>query len=506
MNIQPLLLKRFVIATACTSLFGSVLSAQTSGKAQFEYRGNLRVNTRTNVAAAMYNINSQVYQGSPEEMAQQFLNENKTIFGIVNVADLKLLKTIESPAGKHVGFMQTYHGIPVFRSEIVVSMNRANRITMVVNGNEPMAGVGSTAPNITKEIAISEALGKVNADEKTLIMQPTAELYLYRDSVEQLSLAWKVNLVANVPIGDWQVFVDAITGTILSVSDISAQYVSGLGRVFRPDPITALRDSTLTDQNDSDYPGLQTAYQTVTLPNLNDPIGGIYRVQGKYARSEDIEYPFTPPVESSTSSFLYNRSQLGFEEVNAYYFIDGQRQYVGQLGFAPTWNGNDYICFDANGYDGSDGAHYDPTPKILSFGDGFGIDDAEDQDIILHEYTHALHDALMQGGYGSTGYDEKAISEGSGDYMALSYRRTLSNFRQDHVFNWDGNGESWSGRSLAASSRYPGQWTGNIHDPAGVVWSSTMMDIQNATNRDITTTLLLTSFSYVSPELLSIVV
>jgi len=160
-------------------------------------------------------------------------------------------------------------------------------------------------------------------------------------------LSWKINFIAQKPSGDWQVFIDAKTGEELLAIDISENYVNGTGRVFKPDPITALQNINLSDQNNTDYPALQNAYQTVTLNNLDNPINGIYRLWGKYARSDSIEAPDTTLVRRSDSNFLYNRSQAGFEEVNAYYFLDLQRQYIGSLGFSPQWNGQDYIRFDA---------------------------------------------------------------------------------------------------------------------------------------------------------------
>jgi zinc metalloprotease ZmpB len=53
-----------------------------------------------------------------------------------------------------------------------------------------------------------------------------------------------------------------------------------------------------------------------------------------------------------------------------------------------------------------------------------GVDDAEDADVILHEYGHALLEAsapglLLNGGEG------RAIHEGWSDYWAASYRRYL---------------------------------------------------------------------------------
>jgi Zn-dependent metalloprotease len=271
--------------TALVMIFCAVVTAQNVKSNQFEYRGDSRVNTKTNITAAMYNVNSKVYTGTPEEIARQYLNENKTAFGISNIADAKLIQVIESPAGKHVGFLQTYNGIPIFGSETVVSINKENRVSMVVNGNTPITGISSTTAAVDKDFAVSSAIAKVQAEEKTMITQPKSELYIYKDSLDQFTLVWKINFIAQNPHGDWQVFVDANTGKVLKVENIGMRYVSGSGKVFKPDPITALQNSSLTDQNNSDYTALQNAYVTVTLSNLNDAIGGVYRLQGKYARS-----------------------------------------------------------------------------------------------------------------------------------------------------------------------------------------------------------------------------
>jgi Zn-dependent metalloprotease len=363
-------------------IFTIELMAQNGINDNSEYRGNTRVNIKTGITEAMYNINSHVYTGTPEEIAKQFLNENKDTLGISNITDLKHLETIKNPAGKHVGFLQTYNGIPVFGSETVVSINNENRVTMVVNGNNPIKNIKGTVAGISKELAISKAITILNAEEKTFVMKPEAELYIYRDSLDNYFLTWKINFIAQKPQGDWQVFVNANTGEVLKVMDISEYYVNGSGRVFKPDPITDLENIYLSDQNNSDYSALQDAYKTVTLNDLNEPVGGLFRLQGKYARSEDIELPNTTPVTNAYPVFSYNRSQPGFEETNAYYFIDLQRQYVGTLGFSPQWNGQDYILFDAHGFQGENNSKYVPDGPYIAFGDG-KVDGAEDLSVIL---------------------------------------------------------------------------------------------------------------------------
>ncbi|MCK9243793.1 MAG: T9SS type A sorting domain-containing protein [Candidatus Marinimicrobia bacterium] len=495
-------MKTLLMKSCFIALFISTfLFAQQRNADMYEYRNNCRINAKTGVIAAKYNIKSPVYHGSAEEIARQYLEDNKELFSISSVSNLKPIQTIESPSGKSVTFLQTYQGIPVFGTETVVSINKHNRITMVVNGNKNITDLKSTNPNISIEKAIENAFEKINVDETTLFASPQCDLYIYQDSLSNANLVWKVNFGAGEPLGDWQIFINANSGEIIEIQNLMVNYVNGSGSVFNPDPISALNDASLTDQNDADYQELQGAYKTVTLTNLNDPVGGVYCLQGKYVQSVDAESPYISPVTNASSSFIYNRSQIGFEEVNIYYHINTIREYVGSLGFNLVWDTGEYMRYDAHG----SYSRYYPTFCRISFKDDY-VDDGEDQDVVVHEYGHAIHDALIAG-YGFGG-DQRGVSEGIGDYLAISYRRQLSSFQADKIFPWDGNGESWSGRTLEDDYNYEENW---LFPPVelsdeekiymkGTLWASTIMDIEEngSIGRDIATTLLLDGISHVS--------
>jgi len=498
-------MKTLLMRSCFIALFMSTfLFAQQRNADTYEYRNNCRINVKTGVIAAKYNIKSPVYQGSSEDIARQYLDDNKELFSISNVSNLKPIQTIKSPSGKSVTFLQTYQGIPVFGTETVVSINKHNRITMVINGNKIITDLKSTNPNISIEKAIENAFEKINVDKTTLLASPQCDLYIYQDSLSNANLVWKVNFGAGKPLGDWQIFINANSGEIIEIQNLMVNYVNGSGSVFNPDPISALNDASLTDQNDADHQGLQGAYKTVTLTNLNDPVGGVYCLQGKYAISEDIEPPYISPVTNASSSFIYNRSQTSFEEVNIYYHINTLREYVGSLGFNPVWDVGEYIRFDAHGNWGNHGSHYSPSNCYVSFGD-LCIDAGEDQDVVVHEYGHAIHDAFIAG-YGFGG-DQRGVSESIGDYLAISYRRQLSSFQADKIFPWKGNGECWSGRTLEDDYNYEEHWLWEnlFWDDSskyiqGTLWASTMMDIEEngSIGRDIATTLLLDGVRHVS--------
>lgn len=400
-------------------------------------------------------------------------------------------------------------------SEMVVSINHHNRISMVINHHKPDITVNTT-PSIEKDQALNIARQSAETDVEKDHFQPKVDLMVYEDSVNVFHLIWKVILYPSDEAAEWLVIVDAHSGQILEKHNMVFDYVTGSGKAFNPDPGTALRDVTLPDSNDIDYEELQPAYNNVSLYDLNNAVSGIYKVQGRYAWSEnivDLAGDDEVVTASDPGDFVYNRSQNGFEEVNIYYFIDKQRRYLGTFGFSPTWiyidpNGSDAIAYDARGETGAN-AHYYPSSEYMTFGVPSAYADAgEDQCLPLHEYGHALHDALINGGTDSRNAATSGISEGIADYMAISYRRTTQAdpYRPNYRSNWLAPSAGTCIRT-PENAKYPTHWTASAYEKMKV-WASTMMDMEYNTatdptqgtnlGRDTTTVLMLTSLSYVT--------
>ena len=104
-----------------------------------------------------------------------------------------------------------------------------------------------------------------------------------------------------------------------------------------------------------------------------------------------------------------------------------------------------------------DNSFYSPATKSLTFGTG-GVDDAEDAEIILHEYGHAIQDDQVPG----WGQHEEgsAMGEGFGDYNAASFfAETKPQPMRPTLGNWDAT--SYSGaeppylRRLDSNKKYP---------------------------------------------------
>jgi hypothetical protein len=159
----------------------------------------------------------------------------------------------------------------------------------------------------------------------------------------------------------------------------------GIGSVFIPNPVQSLGIESLTDQKDSDAAVPVAAYHDVTLTNLD----GSGFLHGDYA---SIISETGNPAYSPTNTFRYTRSQDEFEQVMAYYWITESEKYIQSLGFGTRFRAvNDRPQPVRINQWGADNSFATDHPKNeLRFGKG-GVDDAEDAEVILHEYGHAIH-------------------------------------------------------------------------------------------------------------------
>ena len=120
---------------------------------------------------------------------------------------------------------------------------------------------------------------------------------------------------------------------------------------------------------------------------------------------------------------------------------------------------------------------------------------AEDQDVILHELGHGIHSWLSGGNLSNV----TGLSEGSGDYWAVSNRRgynswTPSEEQYNWVFIWDGHNEFWPGRVVNYSANYRTGLTGQIHTD-GQIWATALMKIWGQIGKEAADKLFLETLS-----------
>jgi len=256
---------------------------------------------------------------------------------------------------------------------------------------------------------------------------------------------------------------------------------SGTGTVFLSNPVQSLGDEALTDQKDSDAAVPAAGYHSVTLTNLD----GSGFLRGDYANvySSTGNLAFSP-----TNTFAYTRSQDEFEQVMAYYWITEAQKYIHSLGFGVTRRPIDNRPQAARikhlGYENSFAT--DHPKNELRFGKG-GVDDAEDGEVILHEYGHAIH---FSQNFSFASEEAGAISEGFGDYWAVTVSDVVDSSLGIPqleplacVADWDStsytSGPVHCLRRVDTNAHYPESLNGEVHHD-GLIWSRALWDIRQA--------------------------
>ncbi len=251
---------------------------------------------------------------------------------------------------------------------------------------------------------------------------------------------------------------------------------TGIGQVFLPNPVAFLQDQTLTDQKDANYPALKPAYQLATLTNLD----GSGFLRGDWA---NIVSETGPAAFSPDNSFIFTRDDDRFEQVMAYYWVTQAQLYIQSFGFGSTLRPINMESQDVriNQY-GIDNSYSWDKHDVLRFGKG-GVDDAEDAEVILHEYGHAMQDSQATP-FGNFGFSEEAgsIGEGFGDYFAVTVSNVVAPTPDPAcVADWDSVSYTSSVphclRRVDLDLHYPEDLNGRIHHD-GQIWSRALWDIR----------------------------
>jgi Zn-dependent metalloprotease len=399
---------------------------------------------------------------NPEEAARFFLTGHGEVLARKTVeGELTHAKTTRSPAGHHVRFTHVRQGLPVIGAGVTVHMDDTMRVRMVTARPRGVVLAAPTKAEIPADTAMHAAktavkvAGALRADAK-------AELALLPEEGAD-RLVYRVSVPARQPLGDWEVLVDAKSGAVLSQRNLLQR---AHGQVFDPNPCVTLKNTKIADRNNESAAVDKSAYKKVELRGLN----GSGKLIGPFV---DVSESTGGAATEASGEYIYERGDHRFEQVMIYHHIDRAQRYIQSLGFANVLAKP--IKVDAHGLQ-DDNSFYSPMTKRLAFGDG-GVDDAEDADIIMHEYGHALQDDQVPG-FGASG-EARAMGEGFGDYLAGSVRSDQS-FHPLAVAIWDGTAYSQQDppnlRRLDSKKHYPEDLRGQFHAD-GEMWSAALRQI-----------------------------
>lgn len=393
------------------------------------------------------------------------LNETKST--------LKVFSEIESPFGFHVLFHQYFENLPVYNAGIKLNLDKNYKIINALNYLQTFEP--KIYGNYTFDVSSF-------MDVQRLRLQANPEFDIHFSHVlfnikGKLRYAYQVQTQMDNEYSSQEWIIDGKTGSILHHQILAAfrtqQDTTGRGYAFIPDPLTkagVTYGSPYVDSNDADVPVLNQQRDTVVLKEITFS-NGTFKLEGPYVKITEFENPIVQPVTSTDGNFFYGRAASGFEDVNAYYHIDSMQRYIQSLGFNNL--ANFQILVDAHANFGQDNSYYSnsPSPR-LAFGEG-GVDDAEDADVVVHEYGHALSASGSPGS--NSGNQRQGQDEGIGDYIAASYSRSINPFNWFNIFNWDGHNTFWPGRKCNITTKYP-NITGNFYN-FGELWCTVLMQV-----------------------------
>jgi hypothetical protein len=412
----------------------------------------------------------------PVEQAKNIiLQEAPWLLQSQNNFELNAMRS--SKVGHHLLFTQTHQGLPVYGATCKVNIGLNQNLLSIFNGFEPIYTTLNLPASAQSNPAMKWCWFKQNNEwqlaQRKLIQNAFNE-------VEEFILSAKDGSTLQQKVLDLNVRRDTLVRT----------------KVFNPDPLTSAQKEYGENGLYRNNNGANTAElaaelkdKFVTLTWQNDT----FYPWSPYVTIRDLESPVQAVFNSTAANFDFNRSNSQFREMNCLYHIETFRKYLAQIGLPFTDMAP--IDLDPTAYSGQDQSRfsYSVSEPALYFGTG-GVPDAEDADVIIHEYTHYLNFYLAPNTV--NGNERLAVEEANCDFMACMHSKAVSNFNWRRIFNWDGFNEYWAGRDGNSNATYPKDLSTDFYR-SSLIWSSMLNDLSEDIGREVLTKLLLQSvYSY----------
>ncbi len=402
------------------------------------------------------------------ESVRNFLMEHSALFGIkIDLSDLEFIGKADGIGTVHIRYQQHHEGIPVMNAFTTVHLDKEHKIIKIKSNYHPVIALDTQiilSRGISKEKAIEIVRSHLKAERKD-IHHSSANLIIYPKE-DAFYLVWEVRI--SYPAESHHVYVNVEDGSILSTINVLKKK-DGTGKVFIPNPVVALGDLNLAP--DSDIP--EKAYTEVILMELD----GSGFLRGPYVDTGDTQERAHEP----SFVFKYRKGDGRFYEVMVYYHIDSCQRFIQSIGFNNLCNKQ--IRANAHASE-SYISYFDPHTKTLTFAAG-GMPDAEDADIIVHEYSHAIQDDLVPD-FGMT--DEGcAMGQGFGDFLAACFfAEENGGFNRESVGDWNGIGMiQHCIRRVDGKKHYPEDYLDLLRcDADSEIWSAVLWDIYLALGGD----------------------
>jgi len=264
-------------------------------------------------------------------------------------------------------------------------------------------------------------------------------------------------------------------------------------KVFSVNPINSANVSyggNFSDNNDLSNSSLENEMSWYKVPakfNLDT-----FLLESEFLYFDDLSAPIDTFYYATNDSISDNRESGVFEYLNVYKHLNTIGEYVNTLGYDVI---TDTLVVDVHAFGGQDNSGYTPSEHSLQFGEG-GIDDAEDGEVVVHEFVHSLSELASPNN--TVGTERQAMEEGSCDYFSKAYSRTYNDNTPNKIFTWDGN-QTWDGFPINSNRLYPIDLV-DSKDGDRDIWSSALMCVHDKIGRLPTDSILLEHFFYQAPN------
>jgi len=404
------------------------------------------------------------------KIARDLIDEHRRELGLDAMpGELRVTREFDSLSGRHLRMEQTLGGVPVFGSEVSAHVAKDGRPLLVQADVFPIEGARSV-PDVSAETAVAAAVEWTADDEDAAPAETKPPRLVILPEGRRGRLAWRVDVRTGTESS--RVFVDAADGEVVRTDSLRIG-ADGTAAVFDPNPIYTLRDGSLRDHADADSARLTSALVVIELRRLD----GTGYLRGQWA---DVTATRNPTQNLAFDWSAATRGDLEFEQVMAYYHVDRAQQRLQDLGVTNANATSQRV--DAHAL-AEDQSYFDAFNDVIRLGDG-GVDDAEDADIIRHEYGHALQYAQVPD-WGVT--DEgAAMGEGFGDFHAASFHSGDPAF-DPLIGSWDASAYSTKSppylRRVDGTKRYPQDVKSEPHAD-GEIWSRFLWDLRALVGTD----------------------
>ena len=412
------------------------------------------------------------------EVTRQFLEANYAELQPTN-SELKAQYVKKSPLGFHITFNQLFNQLPIYGTEVKVNISKDFKVVSIF---EKMAFT-NTWPELDED-RVAHLSGKTMVIYNGI----RPEIGKVVDVFNQADGKWyeEINTASNFhsarDIGRY------LTDPYLGPDSLVYVYV------FYPDPNQS-EETVFKNNNGKDTIQLTNArkLKTTELRYLSDS----FWAENRFVKMVEPTNQNFVPANSRIDTFNYTRADSRFDQINALYHITNYHYLLDSLGFDSLMKYQIEVNSKSSPVDNSSFTRETQEPKTgkgtLDYGysiEGSAhVDDAEDADVVIHEFGHAIsYNANLNS---LAAYERNSLDEGLCDYLACSYSRSITAYEWEKLYNWDGHNEFWEGRSCDANRTMEDFDKGESIYYNGEIFSSALMKVWTELGRDTTDALVL---------------